>query len=180
LDKLLKDASENPSFESRVQERLTAEWALTATEHFVSSIVPIAIQDAIKRSINSKTKTYRYVLPTQLLAKLVDHEIDCRSVQVGSSLSRSFDARSICHKVIVPFDRSNHGVLGGSTEPYLNNPLRIPAILPAEKKAQKDKSGFSDLLSVLEYAQRNPTQIIALFKLTLKEIKERLTNPNRT
>src|SRR3989304_270836 len=72
-----------------------------------SSSLPQNIIEAINRSINASSKTYRYVLPTHLLAKAVDPSLDCRSVQAGSGLGGSFDARSICHKVIVPFDRLN-------------------------------------------------------------------------
>ena len=92
--------------------------------------IPIAIQEAIQNSINSTTKSYRYVLPTQLLAKLIDNTLDCRCIQESSNLSGSFDARSFCKKVTVPFDRENHSVLGGSGDPYVNNPLRISAIIP--------------------------------------------------
>src|SRR5690242_17846258 len=63
------------------------------------------LRDAIGRSVNSGTVTYRYVLPTQLLAKVADPSLDCRSVQVAAGVPGAFDARSLCHKVIVPFDR---------------------------------------------------------------------------
>src|SRR5579863_2057347 len=118
------------NFLQEARQRLRAEWnSIQAGEsQLPADVLPTKISEAISRSIDSATKTYRYVLPTQLLAKLVDADLDCRCIQVGSGLKNSFDARSVCHEVIVPFDRENHGVLGGSAEPYLNNPLRIPAI----------------------------------------------------
>ncbi len=132
------------------------------------------VRESIVRAINSGTKTYRYVLPTQLLAKLVRPELDCRSVQAGSGLIKSFDARSICHGVIVPFDRANNSVLGGSAEPYLNNPLRIPAIVPAERPSQKDKVGFDDLMNVLDYSQEHSHQVPFLVRWTLNAVRNRL------
>jgi len=87
--------------------------------------------NAIKDSINSATKSYRYVLPTQLVAKLADPSVDCRAVQASYAVKGAFDARSIAQKVVVPFERDNAKVLGGSPEPYVNNPLRVPAVAAA-------------------------------------------------
>lgn len=78
--------------------------------------------------LKSETKSYHYVLPTQLLSKVVEHSRDCRSLQASYDKPGAFDARSIAHKVIIPFDKKNHNVLGGSSEPYVNNPLRYPAV----------------------------------------------------
>ena len=135
---------------------------------------PEAIREAIERSINSRTKTYRYVLPTQLLAVLTDSTLDCRAIQEGSGLAGAFDARSLFPRVIVPFDRQNHNVLGGSTEPYVNNPLRIPAVLPQYSGPQKDKAGFKDLCNVLGYAHRHKSEVGALFSAVLAAIARRL------
>lgn len=136
--------------------------------------IPSHIKETIQRSVNSKIKTYRYVLPTQLLAKAADHALDCRSIQAGSGLTKSFDARTICHKVVVPFDRDHHGVLGRSPEPYVNNSLRIPAIVPAHRDAQKDPQGFDGLCTVLDFAQENPGWVVELLDAVLLEISSRL------
>lgn len=163
-----------------VRGHLASEWLyVTAGATVVTGIDP-ELRDAIRRSINSKTKTYRYVLPTQLLSKLARPELDCRSIQAGSGLTGSFDARSICHGVIVSFDRENNSVLGGSSEPYLNNPLRIPAIRPAARRAQKDKEGFDDLMKVLNYAQQNPQELIGLVREVLMAIQDRLAEVSVT
>lgn len=137
--------------------------------------IPDAVSEAIDRCINSATLTYRYVLPTQLLAKAIDPALDCRAIQAGASLPGAFDARSLCHSVIVEFDRQNHSVLGGSKEPYLNNPLRIQAITSKYRAAQKDKSGFDDLRTVLEFAEGNSGVAANLLQRTLTSIRRRLT-----
>lgn len=133
--------------------KLDRAWGETDSRDRWQANLPQPIQDAVQRSINSRTKTYRYVLPTQILAKCVNSALDCRVVQEGSGLAGAFDARTLCHNVVVPFDRANHNVLGGAPEPYVNNPLRIPSITPDKLAAQRDKDGFDDLCSVLEYAQ---------------------------
>ncbi|MFO0839323.1 MAG: restriction endonuclease, SacI family [Phycisphaerae bacterium] len=152
--------------------RILAErWSVRPTE---GSRLTEAVRQAIERCTNSKTKSNRYVLPTQLLAKLADPNLDCRCVQADSSRPGSFDARSLCHGVIVPFDRENHAVLGGSTEPYVNNPLRISAIGPPAREAQRDKVTFDDLCSVLDYAQAHPNATAALFDAVLDAVRTRL------
>ncbi len=95
--------------------------------------------ESIRLSVNSNTKTYRYVLPTQLLAKIADPALDCRSLQAGADRTGSFDARTIAHQVIVPFDQSNDRVLGGSPEPYVNNPVRVPEVSEQYRSAQRNR-----------------------------------------
>ncbi len=173
MGELLNEPDDAIKLGELVRGHLASEWLFVNTGA-VPTGVDAAVRDAVHRSINSRTKTYRYVLPTQLLSKLARPELDCRSVQAGSGLAGAFDARSICHGVIVPFDRENHNVLGGSAEPYLNNPLRIPAIQPAARPAQKDKDGFDDLMKVLDYAQAHPQKIVGLVREVLNAVKDRL------
>ncbi len=139
--------------------------------------IPTTLCEAIKRCINSKTKTYRYVLPTQLLAKVKDPSIDCRSIQVASGIQGAFDARSLCHKVIVPFDKTHENVLGGSTEPYVSNPLRVPRITKEYREPQKDKEGWDNLCLVLDEVEKinDPNSTKSVFEQTLVEIYSRLS-----
>lgn len=166
-----------PNFIAIARQRLDTEWTGSqeqAVETTPDPSLPEEVVAAVSRCVGSKTKSYRYVLPTQLLAKLVDAELDCRSVQASSGLDKSFDARSLGHSVIVDFDRANHNVLGGSPSPYLSNPLRIPAITSAYRQQQKDKAGFDDLMRVLDYAQQNPDKVAVLYKAVMLAIRERL------
>lgn len=163
---------------SELLELSTAElnraWAAAAVAKRAAPKIPHDVQEAVDRSINSRTKSYRYVLPTQVLAKVVDPELDSRSLQEGSGLAGSFDARSLCHTVIVPFDRANHSVLGGSPEPYVNNPLRVPALSTAHRAAQRDKPGFDDLCSVVDFLETNPASAGALLDCIVGKIQSRL------
>jgi hypothetical protein len=107
----------------------------------------------IRESLRSQALTYHYVLPTQLLAKCVDSNLDVHALQAGYGVEGSFDARTIAHDVIVPFDRTNHRVLGGSPEPYVNNPLRVPAVTSEYRGAQKNKAEWDKLVAVLDAVQ---------------------------
>lgn len=171
-----------PGFLERCQEILSMTWASLSDELAQNAKYNViseqdVMQQAIQRCINSNTKSYRYVLPTQLVAKMADPSLDCRCVQAGRRGDGDFDARSVCHKVVVPFDRSNHNVLGGSPEPYVNNPLRVPEISSRYDAQQKDKVGWEELCFVLKQveAEEDPNFTELAFKQTLIEIYRRLS-----
>lgn len=94
-------------------------------------------------------KTYKYILITQLVAKSVDKEINALSLQASAPLEGAFDSRSLCHKVIVPFERKFlNNALGGSNEPYLNKPARFTQL--SENNAVRRGSDKQILLSLIE------------------------------
>jgi SacI restriction endonuclease len=135
------------------------------------------LKEVIHACVNTQTKTYRYVLPTQLVAKVADPALDSRCVQASRGGKGTFDARSVCDEVIAPFDKENHNVLGGSPEPYVNNPLRVPEITKQHRKRQKDKEGWDALCFVLEKVEtrQEPEFTLRVFKQTLLEIYKRLS-----
>jgi hypothetical protein len=166
-----------PRLVEAARDRLAAEWSeILDSQDTLESIssIPPAVVAAIRQSINSKTRTYRYVLPTQLLSKLVAPALDCRAVQKGAPLTVAFDARTVCHGPVVEFDRANESVLGGSTEPYANNPLRILSITGEYRQAQRDKPGFDELRLVLDFGQENPEAVPVLFRAVLVAVRDRL------
>lgn len=69
--------------------------------------------------------TYRYILTTGILAKATNPECDPLALQAGASSNGAYDARSLCHHVLVPMERELlGGRLGNSNEPFLNKPAR--------------------------------------------------------
>jgi len=76
--------------------------------------------------ISGTHKTYKYILITGLLAKATNKEVNPLALQAGADLKGAYDARSLCHKVLVPFERNFlQNALGGSNEPFLNKPARF-------------------------------------------------------
>jgi hypothetical protein len=149
---------------------------------------PASLRQAIFDCLKSKTKTYRYVLPTQILCKCVDSSLDCRSLQAAFRSAGAFDARSVAHEVIVPFDRENHQVLGGSPEPYVSNPLRCDSVTRQHRAKQKNKVEWDKLVSVLGKVQRanDPAltrrifdQVLFIMFDMLDEVKVTYPVPNR-
>jgi hypothetical protein len=136
------------------------------------------IKSDIVDCLTSTTKSYHYVLPTQLVSKLVDHTLDCRSLQASYGKPGAFDARSIAHRVVVPFDSKNHNVLGGSNEPYVNNPLRCPAVTLDYEAKQKNKSDWKRLAEILLLVEQkdNLDFTEAVFNQVLAEIFRLLSN----
>lgn len=131
-----------------------------------------ALIPLIRDCLTSTTKTYHYVLPTQLLAKSVAPELDAHSLQVGYDAPGAFDARTVAHKVIVPFDQANHRVLGGSPEPYVNNPVRVPSVTPGYRGQQKVKEDWDKLVAVLDAVEETGSGDFTerVFKQVLFEI----------
>lgn len=79
--------------------------------------------------ISNTHLTYKYILFTALLSKATDGNINALCLQAGSTLPGAYDARTICHSVIVPFEMEVLGkALGGSNEPFLNKPARFPEL----------------------------------------------------
>lgn len=147
-----------------------------------------ALTEIIRACLTSKIKSYHYVLPTQLLAKVVSPNLDARSLMAAYEYPGSFDARTIAHGVIVPFDQANYRVLGGSPEPYVNNPLRVRAVTAEFREQQKNKADWDKLVAVLDWveASQDPDSATLLLRqvlfeiyLLLSEVQITYPTPNR-
>jgi hypothetical protein len=71
-------------------------------------------------------KGFKYLLVTGILAKAVNPEVHPRAIQAGSNLQGAYDARSLCHKVVVRFEKTKGNLFGLSNEPFVNKALRHP------------------------------------------------------
>lgn len=88
-----------------------------------------SLGNKIREVITGRHKTYRYILVTGLLSKATDARIDPLSIQAGDTSKGAYDARTIAHYVLVPFEREYlPDSLGNSNEPYLNKPARFPRL----------------------------------------------------
>ena len=101
--------------------------------------------------IESTHKTYKYVCITGLLGKVVDN-FNPISLQEGANVSRSWDARNVCHSVLVPFEREYlDGRLGASNEPFMSKPARYETLsLENAVRRGKDKEVLATLVSLFE------------------------------
>jgi hypothetical protein len=83
------------------------------------------METKIEQIIAHTHLTYKYVLLTGMLAKATNPGANPLVLQAGAPLAGAFDARSLCHGVVVPFEQTVlEKRLGGSNEPFLNKPAR--------------------------------------------------------
>jgi len=110
------------------------------------------MQQLIENVLGASDVTFKYILVTGYLAKYVNRQVHARSLQVGSTLKGAYDARSLCHKVIVGFEKSKGNLFGLSNEPFVNKPARHPE--HRENNSQlRNKIGSKHLHNALEQAQ---------------------------
>ncbi len=130
---------------------------------------------AVSDLVNSKTASFRYAILTQVLAKVINPSVDCRCLQKKASSIGAFDARSLCKKVVVEFDRENDRVLGGSGDPYVSKPLRHEEVSSLCRSEIKDKVGWDSLCFILARIQEeNDTDFTEkVLMQVLLEIRQR-------
>lgn len=111
------------------------------------------LNNEIESIILGSHLTYRYILLTGLLAKVVNNDANPLALQKGADVDGAYDARSLCHKVIVPLETelfSNR--LGASNEPFLNKPARFKTLSSnnAVRKG-KDKEALEKIIHIFQY-----------------------------
>lgn len=116
-----------------------------------ASLVEDEIASIITSVLRGTHKTYRYILVNALLAKSTNSKVDALSLQKGDGKGGKFDARSLCHKVLVPFEKLKlPGCMGDSNEPFLNKPARFVSLSTQNAvRAWKDKETLENLIAVL-------------------------------
>ena len=126
--------------------------------------------------------TYKYILVTALASKATDVSVNPLCLQVKSELPGAYDARSICHGVIVRFDMEVlNKALGGSNEPFLNKPARFPELSTTNAvRKGRDQSILNKLCSDLPLVDTAEKAFdgltYAMYKLLLvKAEKEKAT-----
>lgn len=120
--------------------------------------------DEIKKIILGSHKTYRYIFVNALLAKATNEKVNPLSLQKGSSLEGAFDARSLCHKVLVKVERTMmESSLGGSNEPFLNKPARYKELsLKNAVRRGTDSELLRLCIDVLSSIKKSPEAFKAL------------------
>jgi len=139
--------------------------------------------DFIDFVLDNTHLTYKYILITALASKATDPSINPLCLQAGSTLPGAYDARTICHSVIVPFEMTELGkALGGSNEPFLNKPARFPELSKQNAvRRGRDQSilyALCDELPKIRTAEQAYNMLVYAIRKLLAEKarRERLTN----
>ena len=105
---------------------LDAQWEAA------KSVGDTVADDEIDPFIFSNIVSLRYAFFTQLLGKYADPARDLLCLQRGTAedarVEGRWDPRSFCTKVVVPWVQKHQNVLGTSSDPYVNKPLRRPRL----------------------------------------------------
>lgn len=87
---------------------------------------PARMHQLIEQVLGATDVTFKYILVTGYLAKCLNPSINARAIQVSSKLKGAYDARSLCHGVVVGFEKNKGNLFGLSNEPFVNKPARHP------------------------------------------------------
>jgi hypothetical protein len=139
-----------PTIDQKAAEQLLREAIAIARDN--SREIPATEWDIeIRTIIQGKHLTFRYILVTALLGKAANPSINALALQAGADVEGAYDARSLCHGVVVPLERQLlNSLLGGSNEPFINKPARFPMISPSNAvRAGKDRELLLILHKVL-------------------------------
>jgi hypothetical protein len=130
----------------------------------------------IKAVLTGSHKTYKYVLVTGLLAKATDNKVNALALQAGAQIDGAYDARSLCHSVIVPFERDFlQSALGGSNEPFLNKPARFTHLSSTNAvRKGNDKETLLTLIYIFESIKTSKSASEYL-SCALEILNERIT-----
>jgi hypothetical protein len=129
----------------------------------------------IRFIIRGKTGSYKYALLTQLLAKVVDPNVNALALQKSAGIPGAFDARSFCKETVVKFERNYlENILGGSSDPYVSKPLRHKMISLDIIEEIRDKEGWKALHEVLKKVEgkRDVEFVRNVLKQTLLEVRK--------
>jgi len=170
-----------PTVDQRAAEQLLREAISIAQDD--SREIPAPEWDIeIRTIIQGKHLTFRYILVTALLGKATNPRINALSLQAGADVEGAYDARSLCHGVVVPLERQLlSSSLGGSNEPFLNKPARFPMISPSNavragrdrelllilhkvlSEVETSEQAFNSLCTAMRYAIARQTARTELF-----------------
>ena len=125
---------------------------------------------------NSKVKSIRYALLTQILGKIASPGRSVMAIQLGDGSEGAWDARSFAKDVIVPWEFENKHFLGGSGDPYVSKPLRR-SWLGDQQTSVRDKEDWQKLENFLRPLDTaKPVELIEAFRRVLASFARKLAN----
>ena len=170
----MPDLVEETVSSEEAAEILTQEWEHIQSDPRSDYISDPHIKENIDEILNDSNKTYRYILVNAALSKATNPNIHYRALQAGSSLDGAYDARSVGHEVLVPWEKANGERLGGSPEPFVNNPARHPEV-NTENRARsstKQKRLYNLLQRMEEQVENGELDPVDILRQTLQSVSE--------
>ena len=129
-----------------------------------SYCIPAEMETKIEQILRHTHRTYKYILLTGMLAIATDQQAHPLALQAKATVNGAFDARSLCRKVVVPFERDQlQERFGGSIDPFSSKPARFP-ILSTDNQCRRgtDLTTLKNLIYVLESAKEHSCEMDSL------------------
>lgn len=140
-----------------------------------SQEVSAEVRTRIAELLQSERVSFTYSLPTQLLGKVTNPQLDALCLQRGENEEAQWDPRSFAVSVIVPWVGENENVLGTSQDPYVSNPLRQARVVPNPPNVRPNTlplwEALHEILSGVE-GRNDPKYTLAVFREVLRQTHE--------
>lgn len=147
----MSDLAEQNVSSEEASTVLNREWERVLSDDATQYVDDPFVRSNIRDVLTDSGKTYRYILVNAALSKAVNPDVHYRALQAGSSLEGAYDARSVAHEVLVPWEKNHGERLGGSPEPFVNNPARHPEVDTGNRaRSSQKQERLYDLLQRLE------------------------------
>ena len=173
--RMFKEASKQNVDLEEAEKKIKLEWDYVQKNNNVVFLDPKIYYEEkklIQSILRGNQLTYKYFLITAALSKVVNPKIHYRALQKNSELKGAYDARSVAHKIIVPFEKSHGERLGGSNEPFLNRPARWPEIDLGNR--DRDRAALQKIFQLLDksqsYSEKSTEYALSFLREVLREM----------
>ena len=121
------------------------------------------------------TRTFKYILLTNVLAKAVNSDINALALKDNSDLDGSFNSGGLATDVVTDWEKDNGERLGGSNEPRTNSVYYRQAELNADYEVRNDDL-YQTMIRVLskleEQSESSELDPMDVLRQTLYEVSQ--------
>ncbi|WP_276249177.1 restriction endonuclease, SacI family [Haladaptatus sp. YSMS36] len=160
------------------EELLRRTWREVTSSDESNYIEDYPVQEGIRRVIHADkygTRTFKYILVTNVLAKAFNPDIHALALQDQSELNGSFNSGGLATDVVTDWEKDNGERLGGSNEPRTNSVYYRQSELNTDYKVRNDEL-YQTLIRVLSDLQEKNTSgeldPMDVLRQTLYEVSE--------
>lgn len=118
------------------------------------------IQQGLREVLHAEkygTRTFKYILVTNVLAKAVNPDIHALALKDNSDLDGSFNSGGLATDVVTDWEKDNGERLGGSNEPRTNSVYYRQAELNTDYEVRNDDL-YQTLIQILEELEEQSSE----------------------
>lgn len=152
------------------RNRLAAAWSSANSGESATLTNPVQAAITIVMAADSQV-SHRYALPTQALLKMVVGDTDARRLTDFAGVDGQFSARSFAKETVVAIPPVGLR-LGGSSDPYVTNPLRTERLEDTLLQG-RGRDRWAALFEILSAIDAGTVTADAVLVQALREVKDR-------